>query len=90
MPPHANLERLIGTALVDGEFRSSLLESPVAAAAGFELTREEMDVLRSAHARTLEELADFVYSWISSLPRPHRATQWRWAFERSSGARAAV
>lgn len=90
MPPHANLERIIGTALVDGEFRSNLLDSPAAAAAGFELTYEEMEVLRSAHAGTLEELADIVYSWISSLPRPHRAAQRRWAFEGVTGARVAV
>ncbi|HEX9016276.1 MAG TPA: Franean1_4349 family RiPP [Chloroflexota bacterium] len=90
MPPHANLEKLIGTALVDGEFRSNLLDSPVAAATGFELTREEMEVLKSAHASTLEELADFIYSWISSLPRPQRATQRRWAFDGGTGVRVAV
>ena len=89
MPPHGELERLIGTAVVDGEFRAILLESPEAALEGFDLSPEELDALVSANARTLEELAAQLYAWIAQAPRPRRAAG-RWLFDNQRTTRMAV
>ena len=90
MPPHVNLERLIGTAVVDVEFRRALLDSPTEAATAFELSSEELAVLEAAHATTLEELASHIYAWIARMPRPRRPVPRLWAFDDFQPARAAV
>jgi hypothetical protein len=90
MLPHANLERLIGTALVDGEFRTALLSSPATAATEFGLTDEELGVLEAANASTLEELAGFVHAWISRAPQPRRNSPHRCALDGYQTVRVAV
>ncbi len=90
MPPHANLERLIGAALVDGEFRATLLTSPARAATDFGLSIEEVNELEAANAGTLEELASHIYAWISRLPQPRRGVARRWAQDGHIAARVAV
>ncbi len=90
MPSHPELERLIGTAIVDGEFRASLLESPTTAAADFSLSAEELDVLSSAAGDSLEELAAHLYAWITMAPKFRRAPAIRWALESYQAARIAV
>jgi hypothetical protein len=90
MPTHRNLERLIGAAIVDRDFRASLLESPLSAAEGFNLSTDEMDILRSAGAGTLEELATHLHAWITKAPTPRRAGPPRWTSEDYHLARVAV
>lgn len=90
MPPYANFERLIGMAIVDSEFRTALLASPVSAAESLGLTSDELEVLASARRGSLEELAGYIYSRLSSLPRSYRGHQRRWAADSPQGARIAV
>jgi len=90
MPLHRNLDRLIGTAIVDRAFRASLLESPLSAAEGFDLSSDELDILRSASADTLEDLATHVHAWITNAPTPRRAVPPRWVSEDYHLVRVAV
>ncbi len=90
MPSHKELERLIGAAIVDSEFRASLLESPAAAASGFNLSAEELDALSSADTSSLEELATFLYAWITKAPKPRRASFGRWSLDGYQAVRIAV
>lgn len=78
MPPHGNLERLIGTALIDSEFRARLLSAPAIAARGFDLSEEEFGVLNCASIHSFEELAAHVHAWITRAPKLRRATSLRW------------
>jgi len=75
---HSNLERLIGTALIDQEFRSALLTSPTAAARGFGLSEDELGDLGSVHVETLEELAAHVHAWIVRAPKPRKPALAKW------------
>lgn len=90
MPPHKELERLIGTAIVDGEFRASLLHSPAAAASGFDLSAEESAMLSSADSGSLEELAAYIHAWITKAPKPRRVASPRWTLEGYQSGRVAV
>ncbi len=90
MPPTMNLERLIGTAVVDREFRALLLQSPLSAAQGFGLSADELDILRSACADTLEDLAAHIHAWITKAPAPRRPMPNRWGGEDHLSARVAV
>ena len=90
MHPHKNLEKLIGTALIDGQFRGNLLLSPQGAASGFDLSDEEVVVLSSANTNSLEELAADVYAWITRAPKPRKMPAFRWMPEAYEGALVAV
>ena len=92
MPSHKELERLLGTAVVDGEFRASLLESPAATAlaSGFGLSPEELEALRSADVGSLEELAAHLHAWITKAPKPRRAQTTHWTLDGHQSARMAV
>ena len=90
MPPHVNLERVIGAAVIDREFCTALLRSPRSATASFKLSDEELALLESADASTLEELALHVYAWIDRMPGHRSATPRRRSFEGPQSARAAV
>lgn len=63
MPSHPNLERLIGAAVVDREFRNRLLKMPVQVAVDFGLSTDELRILASARASTLEDLSAHVWAW---------------------------
>jgi hypothetical protein len=52
-----NLNRLIGTAVVDKAFRARLLADPGTAAQGFDLTPDEYRLVASIRARSLAEFA---------------------------------
>ncbi|MGQ9459441.1 MAG: Os1348 family NHLP clan protein [Anaerolineae bacterium] len=52
-----NLNRLIGTAVVDKAFRARLLADPGTAAQGFDLTPEEYRLRASLRAHSLAEFA---------------------------------
>ncbi len=89
--PHSNLERVIGAALVDHEFADSLLRSRGAAAAtDFDLSTEELEVLNSANADTLEGLAAHVHAWITNAPKPRRPASSRLPAEGLKSTRVAV
>lgn len=90
MPSHGNLERLVGAAIVDGEFRASLLDSPLSAASAFGLSAEELAMLESAKASTLEDLAAHIHAWVTNAPKPRRMTFPRSALEGYQAARIAV
>ena len=92
MPPlsHGNLERVIGTALIDRDFRGDLLRSPADAADGFDLSEEELAVLSSANAASLEELASYVHAWLTRAPKPKRAATQRWPLQGYDAAQVAV
>lgn len=92
MPPlsHGNLERVIGTALIDREFRGSLLRSPADATSGFDLSEEELAVLSSANAASLEELASHVHAWLTRAPKPKRVTTPRWPLQGYEAVQVAV
>jgi hypothetical protein len=64
------LERVIGAALIDRAFCSELLESPVEAGKSFNLSPEELEVLRSASAGSLEELAAHIHLWAMETSGP--------------------
>ena len=51
------LEAVIGRAIVDPEFRLALFADPTAALAGYELVKEEIMVLRSVDAESLDACA---------------------------------
>ena len=90
MLPHANLERVIGAALIDHEFRAALLKSPAEAASGFGLSDEEVGILKSDGAATLEELAAYIYAWINKVSQPRRGSTHRWPVEGYPLTRVAV
>ncbi|MBC7224943.1 MAG: Franean1_4349 family RiPP [Anaerolineae bacterium] len=52
-----NLNRLIGTAMVDKAFQARLLADPGAAAQGFDLTPDEYRLVASIRASNLTEFA---------------------------------
>ncbi|MHB1158878.1 MAG: Franean1_4349 family RiPP [Chloroflexota bacterium] len=90
MASHKELERLIGAAIVDGEFRMSLLEAPLAAASGFDLSAEELAALNNAGASSLEELAAHIHAWVTNAPKPKRTVATRWMLDGYQAARIAV
>lgn len=62
---HEKLQAIVGTAIVDPSFRSSLLAKSPEALHAFELTPEEDAALRSIRARTLHGFAGELQRWIS-------------------------
>jgi len=61
---HRGLSEVIGTALVDDGFRQALLRNPREAVAAFDLESEEVRVLASIRAHTLEQFAEQLASWL--------------------------
>ena len=61
-----SLQAVVGTAVIDSEFRAALLNGPRrAAVSDFGLTPEEMNVVLAIHAATLEQFAGQVDQWIA-------------------------
>ncbi len=59
------LKRLIGAALVDRELCDGLMNGKrLALLADFDLTGEEREILLSGEARSVQELATTVHSWL--------------------------
>ncbi len=90
MSLHTELERLIGTAIVDGEFRANLLESPISAAAQFNLSAEEIQALRSASTTSWDEFAACLHDWIREAPKLRHTPTSRWNPEEYVVKRIAV
>lgn len=66
------VEAVVGTAVVDREFRRLLLSAPAKAVGGFDLTAEEIGAITNIRARTLQEFAQKLHRW---LTRPQRGRQ---------------
>lgn len=63
---HENIQALIGTAIVDAEFRQHLLEDASAVIGDFGLTPEEASAILSIRATTFQGFASQVHAWITS------------------------
>ncbi|MAT41780.1 MAG: hypothetical protein CL609_05520 [Anaerolineaceae bacterium] len=65
---HASVEQILGKAILDADFRDSLLCSPEQVLAGFNLTNYEKYYLKRMDAETLDQLANLLIE---------RDMQWR-------------
>jgi hypothetical protein len=62
---HEVLQAVIGTAVVDTNFRKALLNgSRRNVLAAFKLSREEFDIVMSVHADSLEQFASQLDDWL--------------------------
>lgn len=62
------LQAIIGLAVTDREFREALLSQPLVALEGFDLSDEELAVVASIRAKTLERFAARLELRLSKLP----------------------
>ncbi len=63
---HESLQAVIGTAVIDSDFRQNLLTgSRHRAIANFGLTREEVDIVMGIRADSLEQFAGQLDRWIA-------------------------
>ncbi len=64
--PYESLQAIVGTAVIDANFRKALLNgSRRRVISKFKLTREEVKAVMSIHADTLEQFAEQLDKWIS-------------------------
>jgi hypothetical protein len=61
----ACLSQIIGTAVVDGGFRSALLNNPHRALARFKLDARELADIASIRASTIEQFAEQLIVWMN-------------------------
>ena len=61
----ASLSELIGTAVIDGGFRSILLSNPRTALARFDLEANEMRDIAAIRATTIEQFAEQLIVWMN-------------------------
>ncbi len=61
----ACLSQIIGTAVIDGGFRSTLLSHPHRALARFKLDAKELADIASIRATTLEQFAEQLIVWMN-------------------------
>lgn len=59
------LSTLIGTAVIDVDFRHALLSDPWSALNGFELSREEKEAIAGIEANSIEQFAQQLARWIA-------------------------
>jgi hypothetical protein len=59
------LNRIVGEAVVNCEFRTRLLADPRAAVAGFDLAADELDLIGNVHAESVDQLARHLVSALS-------------------------
>ena len=60
-------EAVIGKVIVESEFREMLLADPDRALAGFELTGEEISVIKKIDAETLDSVSGSMDAWVSRI-----------------------
>jgi hypothetical protein len=65
-------EAAIGKTIVEAEFRDLLLADPDQALAGFDLTEEEVSILKKIDSETLELLSSTLDTCIRTLPTIRR------------------
>ena len=56
------LNRIVGEAVVNGEFRTRLLADPRAAVAGYDLAADELDLIGNVRAESVDQLARHLVS----------------------------
>jgi len=59
------LSTLIGTAVIDVNFRQTLLTDPWSALTGFDLSREEKEAIAGIEAKNIEQFAQELAGWIA-------------------------
>jgi hypothetical protein len=59
------LSQIIGTAVIDGSFRRTLLSNPELALAQFNLHANELRDIASIRATTIEQFAEKLISWMN-------------------------
>jgi len=59
------LSTLIGTAVIDMNFRHTLLSDPWSALNGFDLSREEKEAIAGIEANSIEQFAQQLAGWIA-------------------------
>lgn len=62
---YENLQTIVGTAIVDANFRRRLLDRPSEAVRGFDLTSEEREAVCSIRAKTFQAFARELDNWIN-------------------------
>jgi hypothetical protein len=65
-------EAAIGKTIVEAEFRDLLLADPDQALAGFDLTEEEVSILKKIDSETLELLSGTLDTCIRKIPYSRR------------------
>jgi hypothetical protein len=65
-------EAVIGKTIVEAAFRDMLLADPDQALAGFDLTEEEVSILKKIDSETLELLSGTLETCIRTLPYSRR------------------
>ena len=61
---NAGLVELLGGAVVDRQFRATLVHSPQAVVGTFDLTFEEREAVASIRAHNFEDFAAQLYAWM--------------------------
>ncbi len=61
----ASLSQIIGTAVIDDGFRSTLLKNPGRALAQFNLEANELKDLAAIRATTIEQFAEQLIMWMN-------------------------
>jgi hypothetical protein len=61
----ASLSQIIGTAVIDVGFRSTLLNSPKTVLAQFNLEANELREIASIRATTIEQFAEQLITWMN-------------------------
>ncbi len=59
------LNRIVGEAVVNCEFRTRLLADPRTAVAGFDLAADELDLIGNLHVESVDQLARHLVSALS-------------------------
>ena len=62
----ASLSQIIGTAVIDVGFRSTLLSNPRSALAQFNLDANELRDIASIRAATIEQFAEQLITWMNN------------------------
>jgi len=61
----ASLSQIIGTAVIDDGFRSTLLSNPKRALAQFDLEANELRDIAAIRATTIEQFAEQLIAWMN-------------------------
>lgn len=61
----SSLSQVIGTAVIDGGFRRTLLRNPERALAAFNLEANELRAISSIRASTIEQFAEQLFTWMN-------------------------
>ncbi len=65
---YEQVQAVIGTAIIDSEFRRRLLNSPARAVEEFDLTVDERSAIAGIRAQSLEDFARQLHCWLTQTP----------------------